>query len=144
MSTKIAELPLATSKDQILNVPDRATEDVPVPEWGFRVTVKALSGTDRDKYQADFWQLVPDKAGMRVTGFNRQNQMARLVALSIVNADGRPMFTDADVIALGQKSAVALERVSDVAMRLSGLQAATVEALKDGLKETRNGTHGSD
>lgn len=144
--TKTApELPLATSAEQILGADDRATEVVPVPEWGFAVTVKALSGTERDKYQSDFYTFGPtDKGGMRVTRVNNQNQMARLVALSIVGPDGKRLFTDAQVLALGDKSALALERVNDVAMRLSGLTAAVAEALKEGLKETQNGSHGSD
>lgn len=150
MSAKTAtkeplDLPLATSKEQILGAEDRATEVVQVPEWGFAVTVKALSGTERDKFQAGFYTFGPnDKGGMRVTAVNNQNTMARLVSLSIVDADGKRMFSDADVLSLGDKSALALERVNDVAMRLSGLQAQTVEALKEGLKEIQNGSSGSE
>ncbi len=131
--------------DDILGAQDRVSEVVTVPEWGGTVTVRALSGTDRDKYQAGFYSFGPsDKGGMRVTAVNNQNTMARLVALSVVDADGRRMFTDAEVVALGEKSAIALERVNDVAMRLSGLESQVAEALKEGLKETQNGSHGSD
>jgi len=145
MATKTApELPLATTAAQILAATDRATEVVDVPEWGVRVTVRALSGSERDKYQSDFYTFGPtDKGGMRVTRVNNQNQMARLVALSVVDPDGKRLFSEADVLALGDKSALALERIHDVAMRLSGLQAAVAEALKEGLKETQNGSHGS-
>lgn len=138
------ELKLLT-RDDILGADDRATEVVPVPEWGGAVTVKALSGTERDKYQAGFYTFGPnDKGGMRITTINNQNSMARLVAASIVDGDGKRLFNEVDVLALGDKSALALERVNDVAMRLSGLTPQTMEALKEGLKETQNGSSGSE
>lgn len=144
MSTKTApELPLATSADQILGADDIVTEVHDVPEWGFRVTIKALTGTERDKYQAGFYSFGPnDKGGMRVVSVNNGNTMARLVGLSIVGPDKKRLFTDSQVVALGDKSAVALERLNDVAMRLSGLEAQTVEALKENLKGTSNGSSG--
>lgn len=148
MPAKTAPKLRLLTRDEILGANDRATEEVETPEWGgpgAGVTVRALSGTERDKYQAGFYSFGPnDKGGMRVTTVNNQNTMARLVAMSIVDADGKRMFSDADVLALGDKSAIALERVSDVAMRMSGLQSQVMEALKEGLKETQNGSGGSD
>jgi hypothetical protein len=148
MTTKTAPKPLRLlSKSEILEADDRATEDVETPEWGgpgTGVRVKALSGSDRDKYQAGFYNFSPnEKGGMKVTAVNNADKMARLVALSIVDADGKRMFSDADVLALGDKSAKALERVWSVALRLSGLEEQVVEALKEGLKETQNGSDGS-
>lgn len=133
------------TRDDILGAQDRTTEVVPVPEWGGTVTVRGLSGSERDAYQSGFYSFGPnDKGGMRVTAVNNQNMMARLVALSVIGPDGARLFRDADVVALGERSAVALERVNDVAMRLSGLEAQTMEALKEGLKGGPNGSSGSE
>lgn len=143
MTTKTPLKPL--SRDDILGADDRATEVVLVPEWGGSVTVRALSGSERDQYQAGFYTFGPnDKGGMKVVSVNNTTTMARLVSLSVVDADGKRLFSDADVLSLGDKSALALERVNDVAMRLSGLQAQTVEALKENLKGIQNGSSGSD
>jgi len=45
------------------------------------------------------------------------------------------LFTDADVKALGMKSAVALQRVFDVAQRLSGITSDDVDELAKELDE---------
>lgn len=131
--------------DDILGAQDRPTEVVDVPEWGGTVTVRALSGAERDKYQSGFqtWRQ-NDKGILRVVAIDNTNAMARLVALSVVDAEGKRMFSDGEVTALGERSAKALERVSDVAMRLSGLELQSLEVAKEGLKATPNGSHGSD
>lgn len=133
------------TKDDILGADDRMTEIVPVPEWGGTVTVRALSGTERDKYEASMVRYSKNaKGGIEVAGVESGNVRARLVSLSIVDDDGSRMFSDADVLALGDKSASALNTVFDVARRLSGLSDADVEALTAGLKADRNGSSGSD
>jgi hypothetical protein len=64
---------------------------------------------------------------------NLQNVRARLVSLSTVDENGERLFSDADVVALGGKSAAALERVFTVAMRLSGLTPDDVKDLTENL-----------
>jgi hypothetical protein len=49
------------------------------------------------------------------------NVRAKVVTRCVVGDDGNRLFTDSDVVALGGKSAAALERVYAVAARLSGL-----------------------
>jgi hypothetical protein len=53
---------------------------------------------------------------------------AKLVARCVVNSDLEPVFTQQDVNALGELSASALDRVFEVASRLSGLSEADLEA----------------
>lgn len=105
------------TREQILGADDRKTEDVPVPEWGGTVRVRALSGTERDAYEAGIVEVRGD--GSRK--FTLANARARLASLSVCGEDGERLFTDADIKELGEKSAAALERVFDVALRLSGL-----------------------
>ena len=59
MTTK----PKLLSRDDILAVDDRVTEVVPVPEWGGAVTVRALSGNQRDKYQNDMLRYGRNERG---------------------------------------------------------------------------------
>ncbi len=121
------------TREQILSAQDLVTEAVAVPEWGGEVRVKSLSGAERDAYEASV---------MRITGTNAQlnllNARAKLVALAVIDENGKRMFGDGDVIALAAKSAAALQRVFDVANRLSGLNARDLEELT---KNSGNGQH---
>ncbi len=121
------------TREQILSAQDLTTETVAVPEWGGEVRVKSLSGAERDAYEASV---------MRITGTNAQlnllNARAKLVALAVIDENGKRMFGDGDVIALAAKSAAALQRVFDVANRLSGLNARDLEELT---KNSGNGQH---
>ena len=110
-------------REAILNANDIKTEEVNVPEWGGVVLVKALTGAEKDRYEQSVYNL---KDG----GVIYTNIRAKLVALSICGEDLKPIFESADIEALGQKSAAALNRVLEVAQKLSGLSAADVEELE--------------
>lgn len=112
----------------ILGADDRRTEDVAVPEWGGTVRVRALSGAERDAYEAGIVSLRADGS----KAVNMKNLRGRLVSLSCVDEAGNRIFTDEDAVALGDKSASALERVFDVARRLSGLSEDDVDELAEG------------
>lgn len=105
------------SRDSILEADDRKTESVDVPEWGGEVLVRALSGTERDSYEQSLVQL--RKGGDAVPKLD--NLRAKLVARTVVDEEGNLLFRREDVNALGQKSAVALERVYNKAIELSGM-----------------------
>jgi len=111
-------------RDAILAAKSLRTEEVKVPEWGGTVLVRELSGRERDEWEASLAvmrgkTMVPDVANIR----------AKLAARTIVGDDGEPVFTQQDVAALGELSAAALDRVFDVASRLSGLNPEDVEAM---------------
>ena len=64
------------------------------------------------------------------TKMDLRNMRAKLVALTVVDDKGKRLFRgDADVNALGRKSAAALQRVFEVAQRLSGLSDEDMEEL---------------
>lgn len=121
------------SREAILNVNDIKTEEVPVSEWGGVVMVKGLSGTERN----DFEQSLISKKGKDVQ-MNMKNATAKLVALSVVDEDGKRIFQDADIESLGRKSGAALSRVYAVASRLSGLSDDDMKELTEGLEENPN------
>lgn len=112
------------SRDDILKADDLETQELEVPEWGGTVLVRALSGKERDAYEASLVQFrgnerLPQLANMR----------AKLVVRCIVDDQGQRLFTDQDANALGQKSAHALNRVFEVAAELSGLSEEDIEEL---------------
>jgi hypothetical protein len=112
------------TRDEILQVQDLPTEQVHVPEWGGDVLVRALTGAERDMFE----QSIVEQRG-RNTRMNLQNIRAKLVALTVVDEQGNRIFKDEDVKWLGNKSAAALDRIFEVAQRLSGLRDEDVEEL---------------
>lgn len=112
----------------ILSAPKRKPEVVDVPEWDGEVVVRALSGVERDQFEAS----VVTMRGRDQT-FNLLNMRGKLVALSVVDPSDpdlhRRAFTDEQVTALGELDAVALNRVYEVAARLSGITQKDAEEL---------------
>jgi hypothetical protein len=112
------------SREAILAADDLAAEDVHVPEWGGTVRVRALTAYERDQFeQALLDGRGPDRQ------INLANFRARLVALTVVDAEGRRLFSEEDAWLLGQRSAAAVARVFDVAQRLSGMSRRDVEQI---------------
>ena len=48
MATKTATLPLLEDAASVLDLPDLHDELVEVPEWGYRLRVRSLTGSERD------------------------------------------------------------------------------------------------
>lgn len=112
------------TRSAILDAEDLTTEDVDVPEWGGTVRVRALSGTERDRLEASMIGKNGQASAAKMANFR-----ARIVATCMVDENGDSVFGTADVVALGAKSAAALERVSEAAQRLSGLTPQDVDEL---------------
>jgi len=129
------------SKEAILSADDLEKELVEVPEWGGAVYVRALTGAERDAFEQSMVEMRTVRQGRRqetVREMRLQNIRARLCALTICDEEGNRLFTDADVQALGRKSASALNRVFQVAQRLSGLTDEDVEELAGNSDEIRS------
>lgn len=108
----------------IFAVPDIKTEEVYIPEWGGVVRVRGLTASQRDQLESDSLQF----KGRNQT-INLQNMRARMVVFCVVDAEGNPLFTERDIRALGDRSARALDRIFDVATRLSGMGNSDIEEL---------------
>lgn len=112
------------SRDEILGADDLKSESVEVPEWGGAVIVRELTGAERDAWESS----VVKTNGTKVTVDSR-NMRAKLAALCIVDDEGKRMFSEKDTVALGNKSAAALDRVTDAARRLSRIGEDQLEEL---------------
>ena len=105
------------------------TDDIqqePVEAWGLTLTVRGLTGAQRDEWEGSIIRMSPD--GRKVTP-NMRNYRAKLIAMCIVDAQGKRVFNEADVDALGKKSGQELSKVYKVAQRLSGMSDEDVEEL---------------
>jgi hypothetical protein len=107
---------MTLNRDQIFSAPKAITETVPVPEWGGDVIVRSISALERDEFESS----MAVKRGRSIE-VNIRNIRARLVAIAAVDEDGKRLFSDKDVEQLGELSAKAMDRVYEVAARLSGI-----------------------
>ena len=127
------------TRDDILQRQDITTEEVEVPEWGGTVRVRGMSGVERDKFEASLLAPETPQKGRRRQAQARQtnieNIRAKLCAWCIVDEGGNRMFVDADLAALGAKSAAALDRVFGVAQRLSGITEEDVDETAEQMVE---------
>ena len=100
------------SKDDIFKADDLPTKDMDIPEWGGMLTIRTLTGAERDEWESAF--VNQDKIDIR-------GLKSRLVQLTTMNGDGQQMFTKADLQKINSKSASVIDRIWHVSRRLSGL-----------------------
>lgn len=122
------------TREQILGANDLVFEDVEVPEWGGMVRVRCLTAAERDAFEAAIMRQTASGVQVEMT-----NLRAKLCAMTIVDEAGNRLFSDEDAKLLGQKSAAALQRVFDVAMRLSRFTQTEIDALAQNLKNDPRG-----
>lgn len=116
------------TRADILGADDLPRERVDVPEWGGSVYVRTMTGAERDQFEAAMYEV--QGAGYAASRDYLINFRAKFAALCIVDENGNRLFSDDDVVVLGQKSVAALQRVLTVAQRLNALTEADVEALR--------------
>lgn len=113
------------TKEEILAIQDIRSEVVDVPEWNGQVRIAEMTGTARDQYERTLFNRDGDKVEIN-------DLRAKLVAFSLVDEEGNLVFAEHEIIALGMKSAKALERVFKAANRLN---ATGIEGLDEAAKE---------
>jgi len=119
------------TKEQVSAAQDLTTEEVEVPQWGGSVLVRGLTARERGQFMA---MLVDQRKGGNRTRL--EDLQVRLCAMSIVDEQGRRMFSDSELSLLARKSARALQPIFEVAQRLSGLSDEQVEELSGNSEET--------
>lgn len=126
---------MALSRDAILAVDDVQTEKVTVPEWGDDVIIRGLTGEELDDYQASRRQIRNAGTAQAEVVFIQTNARAGLLVKCLVDESGQRIFTDQDAGLLGMKNGKVLDRLYDIAARLSGLSEEEQEAM-EGNSET--------
>ncbi len=127
------------TKEQVSAAQDLTTEEVEVPQWGGSVLVRGLTARERGQFMA---MLVDQRKGGNRTRL--EDLQVRLCAMSIVDEQGRRMFSDSELSLLARKSARALQPIFEVAQRLSGLSDEQVEELSGNSEETPSDDSPSD
>lgn len=102
-------------------------ELVEIPEWGGGVHVRVLTGKERDELE-QAWETT-----------KRKNFRARLAVAVCCDDDGNDVFQYHDIEALGQQPSTALQRITEVALRINGFSR---EAREDLEKNSESGPGG--
>ena len=111
-------------RDTILAADDLPREKVEVAEWDVTVWVRTMTAAERDHFEAS----VQSRNGSELA-VNLENIRAKLVGSTVVDEAGVRVFSDADTVVLGAKSAAAMDTLFAVARRLNGLTGEDVEEL---------------
>lgn len=107
-------------RDKILNANDIKSEKVTVEEWGVEVEVRGMTGEAR----AEIMEQAVDKEG----NMNFKKLFPTIIIASTYDPEtGAKVFEPADLDMLNSKSGGALDKVSKVAMKLSGLDEEAVK-----------------
>lgn len=117
-------------RDKIKAADDRVTAQVDVPEWGVTVTIRELSGRDRDDIALLFiaaQQPDPANPGGKRPGIPEYHREQYIIRSVIDDATGELMFTADDLPWLAEKSQRALERLVDAIQELSAMDEGAID-----------------
>lgn len=134
---------MALSRDAILGAVDIQTEKVPVPEWGDDVIIRGLTGEERDAYEGSRRQIRNFGTPQQEAVLVNDNMRANLLVKCIVDEAGNRIFADRDAGLLGMKNGRVLDRLFDVAARLSGLNDEEAEAIEGNSEAASDGSTSS-
>jgi hypothetical protein len=102
-------------REKILSIQDIKTEELFIEEWDSTVQVKGLSGRQRGIYLQGV--IDPKSGKMKFAAM-----YPLLVLMSTYDPETeKPLFEEGDIDAIAEKSGSALEKIAQVAQRLSGL-----------------------
>lgn len=124
-------------RDEILSALSLETEKIPTPEWGADacVLVRALSGLQREAMDRHVF-------GNREGG-KPYSILGATAAFSIIDEDGRLMFTPEQIMALAALHQAPLERIWDWQQQHSGLGSKSLEAAVKNSEPGQNGAGSS-
>lgn len=120
------QTPIFETLEAIVGVEDRPMELVMIPEWRGGVRVRAFASSDRDSLEGE--SMAHTRPGQKAE-FRYQDFRARVAVRAIVDAKGDRVFQDADWSKIAGKSAAALDRIAEVALRLSRMGQADVDKI---------------
>lgn len=121
------ELPLL-GRAEIDQVSDILHEDVPVPEWGGKVRIRGMSGTQRSFINATFVASKGQSVEVRIEALKTMRE--RVVAQCLIDAKGNRLYGDKEFSKLGEKNDVVIQRLFDKAQELSGISEGEMEELE--------------
>lgn len=127
MAKDIATASTDLSIDDILATDDREYVTVEVPEW----PKNGKPGTVRLRNLSNS-ELIEYTEAMEGDKQAKKRGNLELVRRSAINASGGPLFTEAQVTLMLEKSAKAFNRLAKAALKLNGVTDDDTKAAKNG------------
>ena len=123
------------TKEQILGLDDLPIEEMYVSQWKTSVRLRTPSSRERDNFEKDIFGTTKNLNDVAVQVNRLDNFRAKLVALVLVDENGKRMFNDPkEVIELGKKSAAAMDAIFGRAQKICGITKEDVEDMTKNLK----------
>ena len=123
------------TREQILGTPKAGYTEIDlsdIPGWG-AVRIKDLTAGERDRIEAScvVERLVVGKGGKKKLkkDTSLEGIRAKFVAACVVDADGKAIFTPADVTAIGELNAKAVDRIFSAIQERNGLREEDLDEL---------------
>jgi len=104
---------MTLTRDQILATHDLPSVVVNVPEWGGEMTLKTLTGEERDRWQNDWIEWRKEQGAVCFEAF--------LIVAVACDPDNKPIFQRSDVRTLNAKSSAVISRLYRIAARMNGI-----------------------
>ncbi len=111
------------TKDQIFKAKDIKREKMHIEEWGGDIYVQEMTGTAKDNFELETMSRKGQPA--------KDNFRSRLLVKCIVDKEGNPLFTEKDIVELGKKSGVVIDRIFQKVGELNGLFPNRAEKAKN-------------
>jgi len=109
---------LLLTKEDILSKDDIKTKIIRVPGWGGKVKVRGLNASERDELE------------MKTISNKMTNQSAWIASKCVIDNESVQVFSIADIVGLGKKSAPCLQLVASAALSLSGFSKEALDELE--------------
>jgi len=109
-------------RNRLLNANDIKVQSLDIPAWGGTYYLRVISGKAREHFEESYSQE------------KMKNFRLRFLVLTLCDEAGKPILSDADMDALGERSSVEINRVFDAAWKLNAFTQEAVDALGEGLQ----------
>jgi hypothetical protein len=109
---------MTLTKNDILKQKKLKTEIVDIPEWGGSIIVQEMTAAQRDSFEA--WTLSQGEG-------NTKGMRVAILIHTVVDENGKQIFTDLDMPDLAKKSGVIIDKIAAVGLRLNGMTEEAVE-----------------
>lgn len=107
-------------RKRLLGANDIKVEPIEIPAWGGTYYLRVISGKARESFEEAYSQE------------KMKNFRLRFLVLTLCDQEGKPILSDADMDALGERSSVEINRVFDAAWKLNAFTQEAVDALGEG------------
>lgn len=117
------------SKDEILGAADQSFTELEISEWRGTIRIGNISAAEKGKYESGLFKFNAD--GTRtINEKNLATLRTRLIVACVVDDEGKRVFTEKDIEALGEKSAAVIQDVFEACQEHNGMEPPAVDEIE--------------